>query len=172
MSAGLVVSLACAILAIVYGALSIKWIMKQPEGSDRMREISGAIQEGASAYFKRQYSAIAWVGVVLFVILWVMLDEWTAIGFAIGAIFSGLAGYIGMSVSVRANNRTAEAAFDGLNPAMQIAFRGGAITGLLVIGLGLLGVAGYYYIITAFGHGGDHAEIDEHQPEGPAGGAG
>ena len=157
MSAGLAVSLACAILAIVYGALSIKWIMKQSQGSDRMREISGAIQEGASAYFKRQYSAIALVGIVLFIVLYVMLEIWTAVGFAIGAIFSGLAGYIGMSVSVRANNRTAEAAFDGLNPAMQIAFRGGAITGLLVIGLGLLGVAGYYYIISAFGHGGEHA---------------
>jgi K(+)-stimulated pyrophosphate-energized sodium pump len=157
MSAGILVALACAILAILYGALSIKWIMKQPQGNERMCEISAAIQEGASAYFKRQYSAIALVGVVLFIALFVMLDALTAIGFAIGAILSGLAGYIGMSVSVRANNRTAEAARVGLNPAMQIAFRGGAITGMLVIGLGLLGVAGFYVIIDTFGHGGEHA---------------
>jgi len=157
MSAGIVVALACAVLAIAYGAFTIKWIMKQPEGNERMREISAAIQEGASAYFKRQYTAIGLVGVVLFVILFIALDALTAVGFAIGAIFSGLAGFIGMYVSVRANNRTAEAAKSGLNPAMQIAFRGGAITGMLVIGLGLLGVAGFYAVIDTFGHGGEHA---------------
>ena len=156
MSAGIVVSLACGALAVLYGILSIRWIMNQPEGNEKMRSISIAIQEGASAYFKRQYTAIAVVGVVLFILLFIALDAWTAIGFAIGAIFSGLAGYVGMSVSVRANSRTAEAARQGLNPAMQIAFRGGAITGLLVIGLGLIGVAGYYAIIDAFGHGGEH----------------
>ena len=156
MSAGIVVSLACGVLAVLYGILSIRWILNQPEGNEKMRSISGAIQEGASAYFKRQYTAIAVVGVVLFIVLFIALDALTAIGFAIGAIFSGLAGYVGMSVSVRANSRTAEAARTGLNPAMQIAFRGGAITGLLVIGLGLIGVAGYYAIIDAIGHGGEH----------------
>ena len=125
MSAGIVVSLACGALAVLYGILSIRWIMNQPEGNEKMRSISIAIQEGASAYFKRQYTAIAVVGVVLFILLFIALDAWTAIGFAIGAIFSGLAGYVGMSVSVRANSRTAEAARQGLNPAMQIAFRGG-----------------------------------------------
>jgi len=157
MSAGVIFALICALLAIGYGVISIKWIMSKSQGSEEMRNISGAIQEGASAYFKRQYSAIAVVGVILFVVLLIVLDTLTAIGFAIGAIFSGLAGFIGMYVSVRANARTAEAAKTGLNDAMQVAFRGGAITGMLVVGLGLLGVAGYYALIQGVateGHGG------------------
>jgi K(+)-stimulated pyrophosphate-energized sodium pump len=149
MNEGLIFALACAVLALAYGFLSVKWILKQPEGNERMREIAAAVQEGARAYLNRQYTTIGIVGVVLLVILWLTLGAATAIGFAIGAIMSGAAGYIGMNISVRSNLRTAEAAHSGLNAALQIAFRGGAITGLLVVGLGLLGVAGYYAILQA-----------------------
>lgn len=143
-----VFALACAVAAVAYGLLSANWILKLPQGSDRMRQISAAVQEGAGAYMRRQYSIIALVGVIMFVILFATLGYRTAIGFAIGAIFSGLTGFIGMFVSVRANVRTAEAAKSGLVKALNVAFRGGAITGLLVVGLGLLGVAGYYLILT------------------------
>ncbi len=151
MITGLVFALVCAAVALAYGVYSVKWILAQPEGTERMKEISQAVQEGAKAYLNRQYSTIAIVGVILFVVLWVALNAATAVGFAIGAIFSGAAGYIGMNVSVRSNVRTAQAANEGLNAALQIAFRGGAITGLLVVGLGLLGVAGYYAILLAIG---------------------
>jgi K(+)-stimulated pyrophosphate-energized sodium pump len=144
-------------LAILFGIISTQWVLKQPAGNERMQEIAAAIQEGAKAYMDRQYLTISMVGVVLFVVLGFALDWGTAIGFAIGAIFSALAGYIGMYVSVRANVRTADAAQHGVNPALNVAFKGGAITGMLVVGLGLLGVAGYFLVLTKMGASSDDA---------------
>ena len=152
-------SIGAAALAILFGLLSTQWIIKQPTGSSRMQEIQAAIQEGANAYMNRQYMTIGAVGVALFLVLGLtpVIGWATAIGFAIGAILSALAGYIGMYVSVRANVRTAEAATKGVNPALNVAFRGGAITGMLVVGLGLLGVAGYYLVLLKMGHTAEHA---------------
>ena len=144
-------ALICSVIAILYGIFSVRWILAQPEGNERMREIAAAIQQGASAYLNRQYTTIGAVGIILFIVLGLVLDWYTGFGFLIGALFSGAAGYIGMNISVRANLRTAEAANRGINDALTVAFRGGAITGLLVVGLGLLGVAGYYALLQNLG---------------------
>jgi len=148
--------LSSAVLAVIYGLVMTRWVLKKPAGNEKMQEIAAAIQAGAKAYMNRQYTAIGIVGVVLFIVVGWALNLETAIGFAIGAILSSLTGYIGMFVSVRANVRTAEAARSGVSPALKIAFRGGAITGMLVVGLGLMGVAGYYAVLQSMGMSQEH----------------
>ncbi len=148
-------ALVCAGIAVAYGLYLTVWLLKQPAGNERMREISGAVQEGASAYLKRQYRTIAMVSIVPLALIgfYNKLGWGAAGGFAVGAVLSAAAGFIGMNVAVRSNSRTAEAARDGIKPALNVAFRAGSVTGLLVVGLGLFGVAGYYWFLTGgLGH--------------------
>ena len=145
------ISLMCGVLALLYGGWAVRSVTSADAGSDRMREIAGAIQEGATAYLNRQYLTIGIVGIVVDLILWLSLGKLVAVGFVVGAVLSGIAGYIGMNVSVRANVRTTQAAKTGLKPALAIAFKSGAVTGMLVVGLGLIGVAGYYAILKGMG---------------------
>jgi K(+)-stimulated pyrophosphate-energized sodium pump len=148
---GVVVALACAAAAVVYGAVITRRLLARPGGNDRMREISGAVQEGAKAYLTRQYTIIAGVAIILAILLIVLRNLDTAIGFVIGGALSGAAGFIGMNLSVRANSRVAEAARGGVPPALDVAFKGGSVTGLLVVGLALLGVAGYFGVLLLTG---------------------
>ncbi len=145
----LTITIACGVCALIYGLWASQSILTSSAGSEKMQEIAGAIQEGAAAYLNRQYTTITIVGVIVAIILFLTLGLYVSIGFLIGAILSGIAGYIGMNVSVRANVRTTQAATQGLQPALDIAFKSGAITGLLVVGLGLLGVAGYYAFLLS-----------------------
>jgi len=162
-------ALICAVIAIAYGIGLAAWVLRQPAGSERMQEIARAIQEGAAAYLKRQYRTIAIVAIAPFLLLgfYDKLGWGTAVGFLVGAGLSASAGFIGMFVAVRSNVRTAEAAKQGLRPALNVAFRSGSVTGLLVVGLGLLGVAGSYWALTDWHGRGPESAIDDLAVENP-----